>query len=79
MCFNSSQAKVTSPRDSCMIIILIYSYLHYYLIIFTVLLLSQSQWPWGLRHELSLPAHTEIMGSNLIRGMDVCVRLFCLS
>jgi hypothetical protein len=34
----------------------------------------RSQWPRGLRHELSSPAHnTEIVGSNPTGGMDVCV------
>jgi hypothetical protein len=38
-----------------------------------------SQWPRGLRHELSLPDQT--LGSwvsNPTRGMDVCVSVFCV-
>jgi hypothetical protein len=35
--------------------------------------------PRGLRHELFSPAQTfVIVGSNPIRGMDVCVLLFCV-
>jgi hypothetical protein len=38
---------------------------------------SRSQWPRGLRHELSSPIRTlGIVGSNPTRGMYVCVLLF---
>jgi hypothetical protein len=38
----------------------------------------RSQWPRGLRHELSYPrSNTEIVGSNLTGGMDVCVSSVC--
>jgi hypothetical protein len=37
------------------------------------MLACRSQWPRGLRHELSSPAPTEIVGLNLTGGMDVCV------
>jgi hypothetical protein len=37
-----------------------------------------SQWPRGLRHELSSPSsNTGIVSSNSTRGMDVCMCLFC--
>jgi hypothetical protein len=37
----------------------------------------RSQWPRGLRYELSSLArsNTGILGSNLAQGMDVCVVL----
>jgi hypothetical protein len=39
--------------------------------------MSESQWPHGLRHELSLPAqNTGIMDSNPTQGMDVCVCIY---
>jgi hypothetical protein len=38
----------------------------------------RSQWPCGLRYELSMPAPTEIMSSNLTGGMDGYLRLFCV-
>jgi hypothetical protein len=37
------------------------------------IVLYRSQWPRGVRHELS--SNTGIVGSNLTRCMDVCVRL----
>jgi hypothetical protein len=38
---------------------------------------SRSQWPRGLRHELSLTrSNTGVIGSNPTQGMDVYVRLF---
>jgi hypothetical protein len=43
LCYNSSQVKVTSLRDSSIIIILLYSYLQYYLIIFNNLLLAEAE------------------------------------
>jgi hypothetical protein len=39
---------------------------------------GRSQWRRGLRHELSSPANTEVVGSHSTRDMDVCVRLFCV-
>jgi hypothetical protein len=36
----------------------------------------RSQWPRGLRRELSLLA--AFLGSNPTQGMDACVRLFCV-
>jgi hypothetical protein len=35
---------------------------------------SRSQWPRGLRHELS--SFAGIVGSNPTQGMDVCVRVY---
>jgi hypothetical protein len=35
-----------------------------------------SQWPRGLRHELS--SNAGIMGTNPTRGMDVCVHSVCV-
>jgi hypothetical protein len=38
-----------------------------------------SQWPHRLRHELSSPdRNTRVVGSNSTRGVDICVRLFCV-
>jgi hypothetical protein len=41
-----------------------------------LLLSSRSQWPRGLRHEMSSLAG--VVGSNLTRGMGVCIHLFCV-
>jgi hypothetical protein len=50
---------------------------HFFIILIGWSANCRSQWPRGLRHELSSPArNTGIMGSNPTRGMDVCVRLF---
>jgi hypothetical protein len=40
----------------------------------------RSQWPRGLRHEMSLFARskTGTVGSNPTQGMDVCVFILCL-
>jgi hypothetical protein len=39
----------------------------------------RSQWPRGVRHEPSSPhSNTGIVDSKPTRGMDVCVRLFCV-
>jgi hypothetical protein len=43
---------------------------------YVIYLPSRSQWPHCLRHELSSPALSRIVGSNLTQGMDVCVSLF---
>jgi hypothetical protein len=34
---------------------------------------SRSQWPYGLRHELSSPSQTGVVGYNPTRDMDVSV------
>jgi hypothetical protein len=39
---------------------------------------SRSRWSRGLRHKLPSLSKAEIVGSNPIQGMDVCVRLFCV-
>jgi hypothetical protein len=36
---------------------------------------DRSQWPRGLRHELSSPDQTGVVVSNLTRGINVCVHL----
>jgi hypothetical protein len=40
----------------------------------------RSEWPRGLRHEMSSPARSKvgIAGSNPTQSMDVCLCLFCV-